>query len=147
MEEDFAWWKGTLHRKKSFTKRKRLHKIFLQVYEITKLLHTCSLSFNKFIWENTHLGPWLIFNSKKTFPLTSFESLLNWLNKRNYSFVKNITTKIVLPINFNINFYSYYFSFKFYSFCRTLQNLCPQIYGTPNGISLPLISFTKKNYH
>lgn len=81
------------------------------------------MSFNKFIWENAHLGPWLIFNSKKTFPLTSFESLLNWLNKRNYSFVKNITTKIELPINFNIIFIRIIFPSNFTHFVG-LYKIC-----------------------
>ena len=54
----------TSYKKRGFTKRKRFHKIFLQVQEMEEVLHTCSLPFNKFIGKKkNHSRPFI--NLKK----------------------------------------------------------------------------------
>ena len=50
-EEDLGLIKTTQNGERGFTKRKRLHKISLEVWEIVEELHTCSSPFDIVIWE------------------------------------------------------------------------------------------------
>ena len=135
----------TLYKKRGFTTKEKVSSnLPRSLINGKKHCYTRSSLFNKFIRELATCGPWLIFEIKKTSSSSSkLWSRQKKLEKK-YYFVKNIVFIVSHHILILINILFTLFSYCFANFTRLLRNLCIQISGMLDGMSLSLISFVRR---